>query len=404
VNAMRALFCAVLFAAASFNSIAVPETPRGPSSKAAILQDLKLAVPGPTIVGVVKQFGISFQPNEQALEELRRAGADAALISALRTSWHPDCLVLLTEQDLRALVGYLPGEKIVGMVERCGIGFQPTEQYYQGIRSTGANAELIAALRLAAEEPLSRDSLFQSLSTGADYGQIGEEAKARGINFSPTEEDFGKLRGAGASEALLQIIRAAQRVESPANPNPTAPAALRPGLTGTRAEPGPQRARAVCPPALSSIPVFSSPSDKSAVVARLGCNDLVTIKEKDSGRIGIDKILLNGQTEGFAQDAYLDSSIPRAITAPVPVYQPQPGYTPKAHDDHLEGTVVLGIVIDAQGNVTEVKETSKPLGDGLDEKAIETVRTWKFEPATRNGILISDHVVVEISFRLLQNR
>jgi protein TonB len=59
----------------------------------------------------------------------------------------------------------------------------------------------------------------------------------------------------------------------------------------------------------------------------------------------------------------------------------------------------LKIVVDAQGNVSEVKVT-KSLEKGLDESAVNTVKTWKFKPATKNGKPVSCRPWVEVSFKL----
>jgi TonB family protein len=88
------------------------------------------------------------------------------------------------------------------------------------------------------------------------------------------------------------------------------------------------------------------------------------------------------------------------VTKPVPIYKPEPKYTKEARAAKLEGTDVFWIVVDASGNVADV-ELVRSLDKGLDENAIETLRTWKFEPATKNGIPVSVKVVVETSFRLL---
>jgi TonB family protein len=42
----------------------------------------------------------------------------------------------------------------------------------------------------------------------------------------------------------------------------------------------------------------------------------------------------------------------------------------------------------------------KPVGRGLDEKALEAVRTWKFKPATLGGVPVTVRMVVEINFKL----
>ena len=89
-------------------------------------------------------------------------------------------------------------------------------------------------------------------------------------------------------------------------------------------------------------------------------------------------------------------------SAPRPTYRPEPRYTPAAKKAKIEGEVALSIVIDAQGNVTEVKQTSVPLGEGLDESAAATVRNWKFEPARRDGVPVAAKTLVKITFKLLR--
>ena len=54
--------------------------------------------------------------------------------------------------------------------------------------------------------------------------------------------------------------------------------------------------------------------------------------------------------------------------------------------------------VDASGNVAGVKLVSS-VGEGLDESAIETVRTWKFEPATKKGKPVPVKVTVQVNFR-----
>jgi periplasmic protein TonB len=87
------------------------------------------------------------------------------------------------------------------------------------------------------------------------------------------------------------------------------------------------------------------------------------------------------------------------ISAPIPIYKPEPPYSEEARKAKYQGTVVLHIIVDAQGNVNDAR-VLRPLGLGLDEKAVETVRTWKFKPALRNGSPVAVQVMVEVSFRL----
>ncbi|MDR3676831.1 MAG: energy transducer TonB [Acidobacteriota bacterium] len=87
------------------------------------------------------------------------------------------------------------------------------------------------------------------------------------------------------------------------------------------------------------------------------------------------------------------------VTPPKPVYIPSPPMPRKARRAGLSGTVVFVAIVDAQGNVKDLKQTSPPLGMGLDESASATLRTWKFKPAARNGTPVSVRIMMEAAFR-----
>ena len=87
------------------------------------------------------------------------------------------------------------------------------------------------------------------------------------------------------------------------------------------------------------------------------------------------------------------------VSAPVPLYKPEPPYSEEARKAKYQGTVELWIVVDTHGNVADVR-VARPLGMGLDEKAVEAVRTWRFKPAYRNGVAVPVRVMVEVMFRL----
>jgi len=88
------------------------------------------------------------------------------------------------------------------------------------------------------------------------------------------------------------------------------------------------------------------------------------------------------------------------LIRPAPIYEPEPPYPEMAKRDKVLGTVVLWVAIDAQGRVSDVRQLSDSLGYGFDESAVNTVRTWKFKPATRKGVPVPARVMVQTSFRL----
>jgi TonB family protein len=88
------------------------------------------------------------------------------------------------------------------------------------------------------------------------------------------------------------------------------------------------------------------------------------------------------------------------ITPPHPTYKPEPSYTQDAKEARVEGSVTLKIVIDREGRVSRT-EIVRGLHPGLDESALETVRTWIFEPARKAGKPVIVFANVEVNFRLL---
>lgn len=60
---------------------------------------------------------------------------------------------------------------------------------------------------------------------------------------------------------------------------------------------------------------------------------------------------------------------------------------------------MLSVVVDQQGRPRNI-HIARSLGLGLDEKAIDAVKRWKFTPGTKDGIPVAVQVNVEVSFRL----
>ena len=87
------------------------------------------------------------------------------------------------------------------------------------------------------------------------------------------------------------------------------------------------------------------------------------------------------------------------ITAPRAIYDPEPEYSDEARRVKHQGVVVLALVVDPQGHARDIR-VARSLGMGLDEKAIEAVRKWQFNPGTKDGVPVAVQVSVEVNFRL----
>jgi len=87
------------------------------------------------------------------------------------------------------------------------------------------------------------------------------------------------------------------------------------------------------------------------------------------------------------------------VSAPRALNTPDPEYSEEARKAKYQGTVVLWLIVDQNGRPQQVK-VARSLGMGLDQKAIEAVRNWKFEPAMKDGRPVAVQINVEVNFRL----
>lgn len=87
------------------------------------------------------------------------------------------------------------------------------------------------------------------------------------------------------------------------------------------------------------------------------------------------------------------------VSAPKVVYQPDPEYSEEARKAKYQGVCVLSLVVGPDGKPRDI-HVSRSLGLGLDEKAIEAVNQWKFEPAMKDGKPVAVEIAVEVSFHL----
>lgn len=88
------------------------------------------------------------------------------------------------------------------------------------------------------------------------------------------------------------------------------------------------------------------------------------------------------------------------VSQPIPIYKIEPEYSEEARKAKYSGTVLLSVVIDDHGLTRDI-HVIRPLGLGLDEKAIEAVTKWRFRPAMKGGHAVAVQANIEVNFRLL---
>jgi len=88
------------------------------------------------------------------------------------------------------------------------------------------------------------------------------------------------------------------------------------------------------------------------------------------------------------------------VSQPTLLMKVEPEYSEEARKAKYQGVVLLYVEVDASGKATNIR-VSKSLGLGLDEKAIEAVKKWKFKPGYKDGKPVTVAATIEVNFRLL---
>jgi protein TonB len=105
-----------------------------------------------------------------------------------------------------------------------------------------------------------------------------------------------------------------------------------------------------------------------------------------------------GQGSGGAYGGGL-MSVGGGVAAPQLLHSVEPEFTEEARRANLQGNVSIKLIVDSQGNPQNV-QLVRHLGMGLDEKALEAVRQYKFKPAMYQGHPVSVQIVIDVDFHL----
>jgi protein TonB len=87
------------------------------------------------------------------------------------------------------------------------------------------------------------------------------------------------------------------------------------------------------------------------------------------------------------------------VTAPKPIYTPDPQFADCERVSKVQGTVELAMIVTAKGKVRDVKVT-KSLDQCCDRKAEAAVSTWRFKPAAKDGGPVAVHISAQVEFKM----
>src|SRR5256885_97190 len=164
----------------------------------------------------------------------------------------------------------------------------------------------------------------------------------------------------------------------------------------------PVQATIVAPPNMklpnANMPTIGDPMAKLAGPPSSGVGSGAGIGSGSGGGIGsgAGAGLGPGSGGGFGGGVY---KVGGGVSAPRLLVSPDPEYSEEARQAKDQGTVVVWMILGPDGRPQKLK-IQRALGMGLDEKALEAVKQWRFEPAKKDNQPVAVAISVEVNFHL----
>jgi periplasmic protein TonB len=149
--------------------------------------------------------------------------------------------------------------------------------------------------------------------------------------------------------------------------------------------------------ASNNMPNFGDPM-AHAVMPSNGTGSGGGIGEGEGGGVGKGKGAGVGPGEGGGIGGGL-YRVGGGVSPPRQVYAPEPEFSEEARKAKYQGTCTLSLIVGIDGRPTDIRVVGS-LGMGLDEKAIEAVKNWRFEPAMKDGHPVRVPIQIEVDFHL----
>ncbi|MGC2637792.1 MAG: TonB family protein [Acidobacteriaceae bacterium] len=123
----------------------------------------------------------------------------------------------------------------------------------------------------------------------------------------------------------------------------------------------------------------------------------VTIRKSESGATGQElDASVAAATAPFTGKIYRSGG---GVSPPILRYAPNPQFTPEAKKARYQGVDVVNLIVDENGDPRNV-HVVRPLGMGLDAKAVQAVSQYRFTPAMMKGKPVPVEVNIDVNFRL----
>jgi protein TonB len=139
-----------------------------------------------------------------------------------------------------------------------------------------------------------------------------------------------------------------------------------------------------------NMPNFGMPNAPAATIGSLGTGSGGGIGSGNGNGIGPGS---GGNTGGGVYH------IGGGVRPPSVIYQVDPEFSEEARKAKFSGNVLVELIVDENGLPSHVR-VARGVGMGLDEKAVEAVRQYKFKPATKDGKPVKVELTVEVNFQI----
>ena len=151
-------------------------------------------------------------------------------------------------------------------------------------------------------------------------------------------------------------------------------------------------------PDSSTMPNLGMPQSPQIMLAAQGSGSGSGFAHGMGGGIGLGQGLGSGPGSGGGYGGGV-MNVGGGVSAPQVIHSVDPEFTASARSANYQGTVSIQLIVDSQGNPQNVR-IIRHLGMGLDEKAIQAVKQYRFRPAMYQGHSVAVQMIIDIDFRL----
>jgi periplasmic protein TonB len=216
--------------------------------------------------------------------------------------------------------------------------------------------------------------------------------------YIPVTVPVPKAMGGGGGGGVHSVVEASKGHLPPMEKTPTAPPQLlvidHPKLVADQAVAMPQAVKLPD----NNMPTIGVTQSAQVALASQGTGTGSGFGHGSGGGIGAGSGSGIGAGSGGGYGGGV-MSVGGGVAAPQVLHAVDPEFTDEARRARYEGSVAIRLIVDATGNPQNI-EVVRHLGMGLDEKAIEAVRQYKFKPAMYQGHPVAVRMVVDVAFHL----